>query len=196
MNTIRLANVSDAESILAIYAPYIVKTSFTFDTDVPDGKSFAQRIISYQQSWPWLVCEIDGAVAGYAYASKHRERTAYQWCVESSVYVHDNFQRRKIANALYDALFAVLKHQGCRNVYAGITLPNDKSIAFHKNIGFTWVADYKNIGYKLNQWSTVSWWQLQLNDYSNNPEEPLKFPFVESSLLQNIFDEKSKMITG
>src|SRR5712691_1555962 len=101
MNTIRLARPSDAMSILGIYAPYILNTSFTFETEVPTNESFAQRIISCLEDWPWLVCEIDGVPAGYAYAARHRERAAYQWCVESSVYVHDNFQQRGAARSLY-----------------------------------------------------------------------------------------------
>ena len=140
------------------------------------------------------MCEIDGVVAGYAYATRHRERAAYQWCVESSVYVHDDFQQKGVAGALYTALFEILKYQGCRNVYAGITLPNDKSVVFHKKFGFTWFADYENVGYKLDQWNTVSWWQLQLNDYSENPVAPVKLPLVGSSFLENVFIEQSKMI--
>jgi len=194
MNTIRLARASDAGSILAIYAPYIVNTSFTFETEVPANEAFARRIISYLEDWPWLVCEIDEELAGYAYATRHRERAAYQWCVESSVYVDNNFQQRGAARALYAALFEILKYQGCRNVYAGITLPNDKSVAFHKRFGFTWFADYENVGYKLRQWNTVSWWHLQLNDYSDDPVAPLKFSFVDPAFCKNIFYETSKMI--
>src|SRR5450432_329509 len=196
MNTIRLARPSDAGSILAIYTPYILNTSFTFETEPPTNEAFAQRIISYLGDWPWLVCEIDGMVAGYAYATRHRERAAYQWCVESSVYVHDKFQQKGIAGTLYTALFEILKYQGCRNVYAGITLPNDKSVAFHKRFGFTGFADYKNVVYKLGQWNTVSWWQLQLNDYSDNPVAPLKFALIDRSFLENVLFEKSKMIKG
>ena len=109
MNTIRLARPSDASSIIGIYTPYILNTSFTFETEVPSNEAFAKRIISYLEDWPWLVCEINGVVSGYAYATRHRERAAYQWCVESSVYVHDNFQQRGVAGALYAALFEILK---------------------------------------------------------------------------------------
>ena len=186
MNMIRFAKSTDAASVLAIYAPYILNTAFTFETEVPTVENFQHRIISYQENWPWLVYEVDEFVAGYAYATKHRERAAYQWCVESSVYVHDNFQEKGIAKALYNALFEILKYQGCRNVYAGITLPNDKSVGFHKRFGFTKIADYINIGYKLNKWNTVSWWQLQLNDYSDDPVAPIKFPDVNASFLNAI----------
>ena len=187
MKTIRLASPSDAAAVLAIYAPHILHTAFTFETEVPSIENFAQRIITYQENWPWLVYEADGFIAGYTYATKHRERAAYQWCVESSVYVHTDHQQKGIAKALYTALFKILQYQGCRNVYAGITLPNDKSIAFHKNFGFAWLGDYSKIGYKLKRWNTVSWWQLQINDYSDDPVAPMKFVEVESEFLKKVF---------
>jgi L-amino acid N-acyltransferase YncA len=187
MKIIRLAKPTDADAVLAIYAPYIINTAFTFEIEVPSTEIFAQRIMDYQENWPWLVYETDGFIAGYTYATKHRERVAYQWCVESSVYVHNDFQHIGIAKTLYNSLFEILKYQGCRNVYAGITLPNDKSVSFHKTFGFIWIADYKNIGYKLNKWNTVSWWQLQLNEYSDDPIAPIKFPEVDNSVLDAIF---------
>src|SRR6187549_1406920 len=97
---IRLARPSDAEGILDIYAPYITDTSFTFEAEVPSVSAFAQRIATYLLTWPWLVYEVDGKIAGYAYGSRYRERIGYQWCVECSVYVHDDFQRKGIAQIL------------------------------------------------------------------------------------------------
>lgn len=184
MNRIRIAHATDANSILEIYAPYIVNTSFTFETEVPSVEAFAQRIDFYIESWPWLVYEVDGTIAGYAYATRHRERTAYQWCVESSVYVHDNFQRAGIATILYETLLEVLYRQGFRNVYAAINLPNDRSVSFHEKFDFNWFADYKNVGYKLGKWKTVGWWMKQLNEYIIDPPDPIKFsnlnpPFAE-----------------
>lgn len=92
MDTILTAVASDAPALLEIYAPFILNTAATFETVGPSAENFGQRITTYHQSWPWLVYECDGVIAGYAYATNHRERSAYQWCVESSVYVHDNFQ--------------------------------------------------------------------------------------------------------
>jgi L-amino acid N-acyltransferase YncA len=186
MKTIRLAKPTDAASILDIYVPYIINSAITFETEIPTTENFEQRIITYQRNWPWLVYETDGVIAGYAYATKHRERAAYQWCAESSVYVSNEYQQQGVGKALYKVLFEILKYQGCRNVYAGITLPNDKSVAFHKGFGFTWLADYTNIGYKLNKWNTVSWWHLQLSDYSDNPLAPMQFPEVPTSYLNTI----------
>ena len=101
MSSIRIATTDDSESILKIYAPYIENTSYTFETEVPSIDSFKKRISSYLQNWPWLVCEIEGVIAGYAYGARHRERVAYQWSLESSVYIHDDYQRRGVARALY-----------------------------------------------------------------------------------------------
>jgi L-amino acid N-acyltransferase YncA len=182
MNTIRLAKPSDASSILDIYAPYILNTSITFETEVPTPEAFQQRIIYYQQTWPWLVYEIDGVIAGYAYASRYRERVSYQWSTESSVYIHDSYHRRGVAKELYKALFEILKYQGCRNVYAVINLPNDRSVSFHESFGFTWFANYKNVGYKLGQWKTVGWWLLILNEYSNEPAPPLPLSEIDTSI--------------
>lgn len=186
MDRIRIAGPNDAFDILEIYSPYILNTAITFETEVPSLENFEQRIVTYQEHWPWLVYEADGHIAAYTYAGKHRERPAYEWCVESSVYVHDNFQQRGIAKMLYDALFALLKYQGCRNVYAGITLPNDKSVAFHKKFGFRWLADYKNVGYKSDRWNTVSWFHLQVNEYVEDPVAPMKFPAVDKEFLDKV----------
>ncbi|MFZ9386611.1 MAG: GNAT family N-acetyltransferase [Chitinophagaceae bacterium] len=131
MISIRLATPADAAGILAIYAPYIRDTSLTFETEVPSEASFAERISGYLQNWPWLVCEKDGMITGYAYASRYRERVAYQWSVESSVYLHDDFLGAGVGRALYECLFEILKRQGYRNVYAVINLHNDRSGDFH-----------------------------------------------------------------
>ncbi len=190
MKVIRIVKPQDAATILEIYAPYILNTSFTFETEVPSVEVFAQRIISYTETWPWLICEVDGTIAGYAYATRHRDRPAYQWCVESSVYIHDTFLRAGIATLLYDRLFALLKPQGFVNVYAGITLPNERSVAFHKRCGFNWLADYNNIGYKLGKWNTVSWWQKQINLYLTEPPDPLNFPELDLYLVNEILSNK------
>jgi len=193
-NMIRLAQPKDAEGILAIYAPYVINTSFTFEAEVPPVKDFSNRIISYLDNWPWLVCEIDGIIGGYAYGSKYRERTGYQWCVECSVYIHDDFQRRGIAKALYTVLFDILKKQGYRNVYAVINLPNDKSVRLHEACGFKWCANYENVGYKLGKWKTVGWWQLIINEYDNEPAPPVKFCGLDKSFLPLLFESAEKMV--
>lgn len=187
MIVLRLATPADAQSILNIYAPFIQETSFTFETEVPSIEEFANRISTYLINWPWLVYEVNGIIAGYAYATRHRERTAYQWCVESSIYIHDDFQRTGIAKALYTALFEILKKQGFRNVYAVINLPNDKSVTFHERFGFNYFATYEKVGYKLGKWKNVGWWKLSLNEYGDEPLAPVKFSELDKSFLTNLF---------
>ena len=186
---IRIATSADSKSILDIYAPYIRDTSLTFETEVPTYDDFAVRIQTYLDNWPWLVCELDGKIAGYAYASRYRERTAYQWSVECSVYIHDDYLRSGIASELYTALFAFLKYQGYNNVYAVINLPNDRSVAFHEKLGFTYFATYENVGYKLGKWKNVGWWQKKINEYVNEPSPPLKFSSLTDDTRNNILRE-------
>lgn len=194
MLVLRLATSADAAGILNIYAPYIENTSFTFETDTPSVEEFARRIETYLLTWPWLVCEIDGRIAGYAYATRHRERTAYQWCTESSIYIHNDFLQKGIACALYTALFDILKRQGFRNVYAVINLPNDRSVAFHESCGFTHFATYEKVGYKLGKWKNVGWWRLSMNKYGDEPTAPVKFSEMDKSVLPGIFQQAALLL--
>ena len=187
---IRIATSADAKSILDIYAPYIQNTSLTFETEVPSQDDFATRIQSYLDNWPWLVCELDGKIAGYAYASRYRERTAYQWSVECSVYIHDEYRGAGIASQLYTTLFAFLKYQGYNNVYAVINLPNDRSVAFHEKMGFTYFATFENVGYKLGKWKNVGWWQLKLNDYVTEPPAPKAFASIPEQVKTSILNSR------
>src|SRR5262245_29101739 len=115
---IRSADVDDAQAIRDIYAPFVSENATSFETDPPDVPTMQQRILTLQQQYPWLVFEADKKVLGYAYASRHRERHAYQWCVEVSVYVHASGQRCGIGRALYTSLFEILRRQGYVNAYA------------------------------------------------------------------------------
>ena len=191
MAALRLATPADAQGILNIYAPYIENTSFTFETEVPSIEEFAERIRTYLVNWPWLVCEVDGVIAGYAYATRHRERTAYQWCVESSIYLHKDFQRAGIAKTLYTALIEILKKQGFRNVYAVINLPNDRSVKFHESLGFNYFATYEKVGYKLGKWKNVGWWQLSINEYGDEPAAPASFSVMDKFFLPALFTNAS-----
>lgn len=187
---IRLAKPTDAAVILDIYAPYIKYTSLTFETEVPAVVEFANRISSYLQNWPWLVYEKNSQVVGYAYASRYRERVAYQWSIECSVYIHKDHHRLGIARELYSKLFEILKLQGFTTVYAVINLPNDQSVALHESMGFKYFATYENVGYKLGKWKNVGWWQLQLNEYIDEPAAPIKFSAINNEILESILNYK------
>jgi phosphinothricin acetyltransferase len=187
MYVIRPAKIEDAQGILDIYLHYINNTSFTFETDPLSLTAFEKRIADYSINWPWLVCVINGSIAGYAYGTRYRERTGYQWCVESSVYVHDDFLRMGVAKQLYTSLIDILRLQGYRNVYAVINLPNERSVSFHEACGFKHFATYENVGYKLGQWKNVGWWQLQINDYNLEPAPPIKFSLLSPEEIQNCY---------
>src|SRR6476659_6359486 len=187
MVQVRVANASDARQILEIYTPYILDTAFTFETEVPSEADFKEKIQKNLQARPWLVCTLDGSVICYVYASGHRERAAYQWCCESSVYTKKDFQGMGIGRELYKVLFQILKMQGYRNIYAGITLPNEPSIKLHEKCGFTHFATYDNIGYKLGEWKNVGWWKLSVNHYDRKPSPPLSFGEMQPTQFEELF---------
>ena len=134
--TIRLATAADAEQICEIYASIVLNTHISFEQDIPDAAGMAERIAKSVPRYPWLVCDVDCRVAGYAYASPFRRRKAYQWTAETTVYVHKDFQRRGIARALYASLMEILRAQGFCNAIGVIALPNDASIRAHEAAGF------------------------------------------------------------
>lgn len=163
MYTIRNASEADAEAILKIYAPYITDTVVSFETDLPTLEAFTLRVRGILKEYPYLVCEYEGMVVGYAYASRHRERAAYRYSVEASVYVAEGFNKKGIGKALYERLFKELELQGFVMVYAGVTPPNEASFRLHKAFGFTEIGTFHNAGYKFDKWCDVTWFEKQLN---------------------------------
>lgn len=159
---LRLATAADAGGVAEIYRPIVAATPISFEIDPPSEEEIARRICEALRTYPWLVCLVDGRVAGYAYGSRHRARAAYGWSVEVSAYVHPDFRRRGIGRGLYRSLFEVLKAQGYFNAYAGITLPNAGSVGLHEAMGFQRCGVFRKIGYKLGAWHDVGWWQLAL----------------------------------
>lgn len=175
---IRSATLDDAASIHAIYAPVVRDTWISFELDIPPVDEMRDRIRDRLTQMPWLVCELDGQVAGYAYAGKFKDRAAYQWSVEVSVYVHPLVQRRRVGQALYTSLFAALRLQRLYRAFAGIALPNDASLRLHQAVGFQAVGVYQQVGYKLGAWRDVSWWELTLQPLPADPLPPLDFATV------------------
>jgi L-amino acid N-acyltransferase YncA len=190
--TIKIVESIHAGAIRDIYAPFVQDGFVTFETQVPEVEDFEKRIAHYTERYPWLVMEEDGVVLGYAYASAYRERVAYQWVVECSVYVHGDHQKKGIAAKLYEALFDLLRLQGLYKVYAVITVPNPQSVGFHERMGFTWFATYENVGYKAGKWCDVGWWQLTLTEPDNSiPSAPIPFPQLDNSAVDNILKKYS-----
>lgn len=168
----RLATIEDASKIQVIYAPIVEDTFISFEETVPDISDIQNRIQKTLKQYPYLICEINGQVAGYAYASAFRPRAAYQWVTETTIYVHPDYHRRGIARGLYTTLLNVLREQGYLNVIGVIALPNDASVNLHEKLGFEKIGVFENMGYKINGWRDTDWWQLELNPMPSNPKPP------------------------
>jgi len=192
---IRLVHTDDCVSLLDIYGPYIADTTVTFEYEIPDADAFKERIRNISGTYPWLVCELNGKIVGYAYASRHRERAAYQWSVDLSVYMDPEYHRNYIAKALYSALTKILKLQGYYNAYAGITLPNEKSERFHESFGFKLIGVYENVGYKFGKWLDVGWYWLKIAEHIDEPPNPK--PITEicgTKEFKKILDDAAEVI--
>jgi phosphinothricin acetyltransferase len=175
---IRFAEPEDAAAIVAVYGPYCDGTVISFETAAPTAEQMRERIERITKQFPWLVCEINGEVAGYVHACPHRERAAYRWAVDVAVYVAPHHHRRGIGQALYSVLFQILRAQGYFKAYAGVTLPNPGSVGLHEAVGFKPLAVYPGVGYKFGKWLDVGWWELDLQPQLERPEEPAPFHLV------------------
>jgi phosphinothricin acetyltransferase len=169
-----------AAGCAAVYAPYVLDTVTSFEEQPPDSAEFARRIERLSVRYPWLVAEQHGDVAGYAYASTHRERAAYRWTADVAVYISSQHHRRGIGGALYRTLLDLLVRQGVQVACAGITLPNEASVALHESYGFRHVGTYRRIGWKAGAWRDVGWWELELIERVDGPppepEPPATLP--------------------
>ena len=181
MSNIRMATRADAPGILEIYRPFIETTVVSFETEVPTVAEMEGRISAGLRFAPWLVCVDARGVVGYAYASKYRERAAYQWCVEVSLYVRDGDRRRGVGRSLYRSLFALLRLQGFRAANAVITLPNAASVGLHESFGFRSIGVHTLVGFKLGRWHDVGHWQLELGDRVGAPEPLLSIEVLSRS---------------
>ena len=169
----RLVTKDDAASIAEIYRPIVTSTAISFETEPPDASEMERRIQETLPACPWLVCEQDGRVVGYAYASRHRPRAGYRWSVDTTVYLHADVRRRGIGRGLYVSLFKILVAQGYFNAYAGVALPNPGSVGLHESVGFTPIGIYRNVGFKHGAWRDVGWWQRELQPLVATPPPPI-----------------------
>jgi L-amino acid N-acyltransferase YncA len=173
--TIRDANpAQDAVACAAIYAPHVEASVTSFEARAPSSEEMAARIERVLATHPWLVAEDGGEVVAYAYACQHRDRAAYRWAADVSVYVAAGQRGQGRGRRLYEALFERLRRQRFQVACAGITLPNEASVALHERLGFTSVGVSPRIGWKQGAWRDVGWWQLELVPVgAEAPPEPL-----------------------
>lgn len=193
--TIRYVRPADAQGALDVYAPYVLHTAASFEYEVPGIAAFSEKVEKISAQYPWLVCEHNNTIVGYAYASTHRDRTAYQWSPEATVYLDERYHRLGIARLLYNALFDILRLQGYFNIYAGVLMTNEKSVAFHKALGFEEIGIYKNIGYKLGEWHSNLWLQLFLQEPVADPPAPIPIGEVmETEACQQILEKANQLL--
>ncbi len=162
----------DAGGVRAIYAPIVNETAISFEAVAPTTDAMAQLMADTLTHWPWIVCEADSGLLGYAYACRHRVRAAYAWAVDVSIYLSPAARGRGLGRALYERLFSLLRLIGYHNAFAGIALPNPASVGLHEALGFTPVARYRNVGFKQGAWHDVGWWQLELLPCDRTPSAP------------------------
>jgi phosphinothricin acetyltransferase len=173
MTLLRDATEHDATAIAAIYAPYCRETPISFEVEPPSTDEMRKRIETVLPQYPWLICQCDDGIAGYAYAGRHHERAAYRWSVNVAIYLSARHHRRGIGRALYSALFSMLVEQGYFTAFAGITLPNEASEGLHRSMGFENVGIYHAAGYKQGAWHDVIWLEKRLQPLRPDPTEPV-----------------------
>ncbi len=173
--TIRTATLDDAPAIAAIYAPYVVSSAVSFEDVPPPASEIARRINDTIEFYPWLVAESEGVVIGYAYANRFRERTAYRFACETSIYVAGDLHGQGVGHTLYRALLDTLTEQGFTQAVAWIAMPSEPSIELHESMGFQRAGFLRTIGFKHGQWRDISIWQRALAPVNGPPEEPATF---------------------
>ena len=168
----RAATPDDAAAIADIYAPFVKGSSVSFETEPPDEAAMRARIEAGGELYPWLVAEEGGTILGYAYAARFRDRPAYRFAVETSVYLRPGAGGRGLGRLLYEPLLAMLEAQGFTQAIAAITLPNEASVRLHERLGFERAGTYRQVGWKLGAWHDVGLWQRALASAGGPPAEP------------------------
>lgn len=183
--TIRAAAPEDAAALLAVYAPYVEKTAVTFEYAVPSVEEFAGRIARTLERYPYLIAEAGGRVAGYAYAGPFKDRPAYDWAVETTVYIREDGRRRGAGRALYAALERCLAAQGVRNLNACAACPEREdeyltwdSVNFHMRLGYRLVGEFYGCGCKFGRWYNMAWLEKHIGEHLPDPAPVKPFPAV------------------
>lgn len=195
---IRLATVEDLARIQEIYRPYVEQEDIVVNSEhrVPTLEELKERFDLVTKDFPWLVCEIDGVVAAYAYAGKPFKREGYKWNAEVSVYADGKYHGRRLASALYECLLELLKVQGYYNVYACILSINEKSMKFHEKYGFEVMCVFPKSVYKYDKWIDVIWMNKTLQEFENDVKNPVSIWDLDKGLVENILNKNEDIIKG
>lgn len=176
--TIRTAREEDAAELVAIYEYYVQNTVITFEYDVPSVAEFAGRIRTILQKYPYLVAESDGVIGGYAYASMFKARAAYDWAVETSIYIRQDLRGRGVGAALYRALEEALGRMHVINLNACIAYPNPESVGFHEKNGYKLIGHFTQCGYKFEKWHDMIWMEKFIGPHEVPPQAVVPFPML------------------
>lgn len=186
---IRVASTEDAGELLEIYKPYVEHTAITFEYEVPDIEEFTNRIKHTKVTYPYLVAEYQGEIMGYAYAGAFKERVAYDWSVETSIYVRQNQKRMGVGSLLYEKLEEILKKQGILNMNACIAYPQEEdpyltkdSVLFHEKFGYSMVGKFHACGYKFNRWYDMVWMEKMIGEHLEKQTSIIPFSEIEHTL--------------
>ena len=191
MITLRIATPDDGAALAKIYEYFVDNTTITFEYAPPSEEEFSERIAHKLEKYPYIVAEENGIPIGYAYAAEFRERAAYNWDTELSVYVTLGKHRAGVGKRLYSALTEILREQNFVNLYAWITTPNPESISFHEKMGFEKVCEIPATGYKQGQWCGIAWYQKRITETSA-PKEIIPFPTLDKRKIEKILDSHNR----
>lgn len=172
---IREVSINDAGALSDIYKYYVDNFSYSFEYVALSAEEFAGRIADISGKFPYFVCEDNGEIIGFTYAHKFKERKAYQWVCETSIYVKNSCTQKGAGKLLYENLLSALKQQGFVKAYAILGCPNEGSEIFHQKMGFSYVATLPDIGYKLGSWHDIKYYVFELNPFRDNMPEPLEY---------------------
>lgn len=186
---IRQVQLSDAEQILRVYAPFITDTCISFEYVVPNLEEFTKRIETISNEYPYLVLEEDGEIVGYAYAHRYLERVAYSWDVEVTIYLAPQVQGKGLGVILYGALEKLMALQNIKNLYSCITGDNVHSIEMHHAIGYELVGTFPKAGFKHDRWLDVVWMAKVIGEKESAPQAFVKFTEVEASAVEKVLVE-------
>ena len=191
---IRIAQKKDAKAIQAIYSPYVKNTTITFDYEVPSIVDFETKIEKTLNHYPFLVYEHYGEVIGYAYAHPYMEKAAYQWSAVLTVYLNEQHTGLRIGQALYQSLIDLLSFQGFKNIYACVTIPNEKSKRLHESFGFREVGFFKEAGFKNGKWYAINWFEKRIGSFGEMPEAVIPFKELEIKTISATLKKNEKLI--
>ena len=191
---IEKVTVEDAEELLEIYAPYVENTAITFEYDVPSKDEFEERIKNISAKYPYIKAVHEGKIVGYAYAASFKDRRAYDWSVETTIYVKNNCKRMGIGKVLYEVLEQELKDMGILNMNACIACTptedphlNNNSVEFHTHMGYRLVGEFYQCGYKFRTWYNMVWMEKQIGEHLTDQPEIRKFRDIESDICYRKF---------